>query len=670
MTEFQKFSQAVHAHYMELGGKELFQVAIDKDAFYAAYLAAFPEGTNPIYRERTEHDCSCCHNFIKNLGTVVAVVNGVIETVWDNYKKFEAPYDVVGKALRDLLRKQPISGVYRTKEGGYGQEKTLELVDGTTKTWNHFYGTTYPRHRTDTPEAAAGELNTTAVVFRRGLEEITVSAVTQVMDLIAANNLYRGTEFLEGVQSFLNLKKEFDRLTALGVSQHFHWEHFGTKGARVRNTAIGTLLTDLSEGIELEKAVASFEKKVAPENYKRTAALITPHMINDAVQALEGLGLTEAIQRRHAKMGDITINNVLWASSNVRDKSEGGYLSRILLGSGRTKSTDTVADSEAKGYLTVSGEEFFDELVPNAASIEVLLKNNMANNLMSLTAPVNADLGQLFKWNNDFAWSYNGNVTDSIKERVKAAGGNTDAKLRVSLAWFNSDDLDIHASCPEGHVYFGNKMGILDVDMNAHGRINSINPVENLSWDNPRDGVYEIIVRQYNQRTNDKPGFVLEVENDGSVNQYSHTKAVRGDITAIRFNVKKGIISNFVVVGDLSGQGIQQEMWGMKTQQFVPVETLMLSPNYWDSNTVGNKHWFFILQGAKNDQPVWGIQNEFLNDKLHQHRKVFEVLGSQTMCPMADEQLSGLGFSSTRKDTIVVRVTRNDGAIKSFNVQF
>lgn len=31
-----------------------------------------PAGTNPIFRERTEHDCSCCRNFVKNLGNVVA----------------------------------------------------------------------------------------------------------------------------------------------------------------------------------------------------------------------------------------------------------------------------------------------------------------------------------------------------------------------------------------------------------------------------------------------------------------------------------------------------------------------------------------------------------------------------------------------------------------------
>ena len=52
--------------------------------------------------------------------------------------------------------------------------------------------------------------------------------------------------------------------------------------ARFRNTVIGTLVQDLSAGVDLEVAVKSYETKVAPQNYKRPTALITKAMVESA----------------------------------------------------------------------------------------------------------------------------------------------------------------------------------------------------------------------------------------------------------------------------------------------------------------------------------------------------------------------------------------------------
>jgi hypothetical protein len=75
----------------------------------------------------------------------------------------------------------------------------------------------------------------------------------------------------------------------------------------------------------------------------------------------------------------------------------------------------------------------------------------------------------------------------------------------------------------------------------------------------------------------------------------------------------------------------------------------MLSPNHWEnSNKSGNKHYFFMLDGCMNPEPTRGIYNEFLASPLEKHRKVFEVLGSKTMCQPSNDQLSGIGFSTTQ----------------------
>jgi len=308
-------------------------------------------------------------------------------------------------------------------------------------------------------------------------------------------------------------------------------------------------------------------------------------------------------------------------------------------------------------------------MLPQAISIDMLVEGKHLNNFMSLTAHVHTGYEGLFKWANGFGWSYDGNITDSIKEKVKAAGGKvTNAKLRISLAWFNHDDLDIHVLEPSGqHIYYCNKAGKLDVDMNA-GSGRTRKPVENVSWVTTMSGVYEVRVNQYRQRETSDVGCVVEIENQGKLHQLSHPGALKGMVPFAKITVAHGVITNIEPAKGIVGGGISQEKWGLKTETFVKVNTLMHSPNYWDGNAVGNKHWFFMLDKCKNPDTTRGIYNEFLQSGLEQHRKVFEILGDKTKCQPTDDQLSGLGFSSTRDDVVTLRVTtQNNTRLYSVN---
>ena len=48
--------------------------------------------------------------------------------------------------------------------------------------------------------------------------------------------------------------------------------------------------------------------------------------------------------------------------------------------------------------------------------------------------------------------------------------------------------------------------------------------------------------------------------------------------------------------------------------------------------------------------------NEFLDNSLNTHRKVFEVLAGKMKCPVSKEQLSGVGFSSTQRNELICKV--------------
>jgi hypothetical protein len=64
----------------------------------------------------------------------------------------------------------------------------------------------------------------------------------------------------------------------------------------------------------------------------------------------------------------------------------------------------------------------------------------------------------------------------------------------------------------------------------------------------------------------------------------------------------------------------------------------------------------FVMQNCRNPGPTRGIYNEFLKSSLDLHRKVFEVLGSKTKAPYSDDQLSGIGFTAARGDSVTVVV--------------
>jgi len=58
--DFKKFTSIVRDNFNKMSKGNLYVVDCGKDDIFEAYLASFPEGSNPLYKERTEHDCQCC----------------------------------------------------------------------------------------------------------------------------------------------------------------------------------------------------------------------------------------------------------------------------------------------------------------------------------------------------------------------------------------------------------------------------------------------------------------------------------------------------------------------------------------------------------------------------------------------------------------------------------
>ena len=647
MSDFNVIKHAVAARFATLATHGLYRSAVPKDLLWETYLASFPPGTNPIYKERTEHDCTCCKQFIRAVGNAVSIMDGAIVTIWDVLTD-DPTYQPVAEAMAKLVKSYPIENKFLRDEPVAGTDKNFQdTLDGV-KQWSHFFVNIPKQYQAKDLGPKLGEFTANFDVTKRGLEELLPEAVETVIELINQNSLYRGTEHLPALKAFQALQSRYDG------TDTFVWQNCSPQ-TRFRNTVIGSLIVDLSSGVELEDAVKMFESKVAPTNYKRPTALVTKSMIEKARKSIEEAGLTSALERRYATINDITVNNILFADRNT-PLVKGVF-------------DDLIATAPVKTFgkvEEVSIDKFLSDILPSAKTLEVMMENLHQSNLVSLIAPADPTANNLFKWSNKFSWDYNGNVADSIKDRVKAAGGNVTGEFCCRLAWNNTDDLDFYMQEPNGSIiYFGNRGrksacgGMLDVDANGCSGMME-NPVENIFYNSiskMSNGRYGLSVKNYSQRQMSNQGFEVEIDLRGTVYSYSQPSNPRSSET-VQIAILEKDDNGLRFITPLTENKVSKNVWGVNTNVFTKVNVLMMSPNYWDEQDGrGNKHYFFMLDACANEGQARGFYNEFLDESLTTHRKVLEMVGSKLQTAPASQQLSGLGFSSTQRASVLAKVT-------------
>ncbi|AGH32128.1 hypothetical protein VPHG_00061 [Vibrio phage 11895-B1] len=682
MTTFVQFRDALNKAFNKLSKSgNLFQSSVEKDVIWDTYLTSFPEGTNPMFRERTEHDCQCCKRFIRNVGRVLGEIDGEVVSVFDNLP-VTGEYKVVADTLAKLNRESKIAGIYLNDEQTVGQRESYETKeDGSVHTWNHFYQVLPETAYSLRGDIASrkGKAQTNCKVLKRSITEIDQEAVNIVIELIDQNSLHRGSEFAPIVKGLKSLQQGYNSAADKDL---FLWNKTlemqkNNHDCNIRGTAIGTLLVDLSNGEELEVAVKKYEDKVSGTNYKRTTALVTPRMKEDAKNKAKELQIEPSLVRRMATKSDISVNDVLFADNSVKPFMEDSLFDMVATKSSPVKNLDKVEE--------VTAEHFITKILPKVDSVELFLENKHESNLVSLVAPVNSTSPCIMKWGNNFSWSYNGEVAESdLRTKVKSLGGRVDGVLRFSHTWNydgnNQSLMDLHVFLPrhgkfdfkdkEVHDRYGNDErvgwnrrnhlrsgGVQDVDFTSPP-LKKV-PVENITFPSMNkldEGKYVFKIHNWQLRTPNKSGFKAEIELNGETFTYEYSKplAHKEWITVAEATLKNGV---FEIKHHLKPSNEVKTTWGLNTGEFHKVDMVMKSPNYWDnSNKTGNEHLFFVLDKCINPDDVRGIYNEFLIDELQPHRKVFEVLASQLKAEYSEDQLSGVGFSSTLRNDVTLRV--------------
>ena len=672
-AKFKKMQTQLQEYFDDFFSKEdfLFRVDCDVEDVWNLYLGSFPDEIKGIYHKKPWHDCQRCWSWFKSMANVVMIDdNYEIKTLFD----FETipEYQDVFKTLDEFLKTKMVNDLFLHTQHSVGVFRSFAEYDDGFDENHHFYLDIPVKFYADKDElnARIGDARTQRKLLEDTLNLISPDAIDTILELVYSNTLYRSNQWKDTLEGLKDVFEEFGQIDSKYDLNNWFWKKSAILPqniTHVKNTSIGTLLLDISGGMDLEQAVTNYEKITAPTNYKRPKPIYTEAMLEEAKSKIAELGYMDSLERRFAKLEDISINNLLFANRDVK-ASIGESVFDVLKKNVTRKvhNFDKVSD--------ISLEEFINNVLPNAQEISLYVDSKLKNNFVSLIAPLNKDAPSMFQWDNPYSWTYENNITDSLmKEQVKKMGGDVDVDLRFSIQWndgkWDKNDLDAHSTEPDGHeVYFKDMNskktgGWLDVDI--------INPVEgetsveNIQYkhkENMIEGEYLFRVHQYTYRGGDD-GFKAEIEFDNTIYNfdYPHKLSQNEYVKVAKVELKNGTFT----LTDLLNDGmsyLNADHWNVAMNDFVPVSLICFSPNYWNGNEFGNKHIFFMLKDCINDTNPSGWFNEYLNNELHPHRKVMEALSSIMRVEDTENQLSGVGFSLGKlgENKITVNVKTNN----------
>jgi hypothetical protein len=674
MTNFTSFSilsdkvQSMLNHLYE--ADVLFRTDVSRDELWNTYLENSPD---VIFRSKKENDCSCCRNFVKNIGNVVGIINGKVVSIWD-VKTGNPDYDKITRVMSELVHSKSITNIFVVPENQYGSGPTTTSYG---VTFEHFHTVVPNKFIMDGKQIGTFLSNKKASigVFKRAMQEITRDAINMYFDLLAENKVYRGTEFENNVTIFADIKRKYDELQTETEKDIFMWslsKHNGVGVVEtvhgVKNGAIGTLLEDFSNSVEVSVALDKFENVM--RHYQRTTSLPTNTVVERAKIRIDELGLTSTLKRRVANVYDIPVPVVNYkriVEPNFNNTEENVF--------------DNIPTKSKQKHFRpgektpeMSLEEFIKNVIPRTKSIQLLMEQRLSRNLVALTAPLDNNAGKLFYWENRIGWSYRHGSADggAIKERVKNSGGNVDAPLRISLLFEGRSDLDLGLYEPEideecYRIYYGNVRrfsplgGQLDLDANGVDGPKEF-PCENIFYRNLSElkpGHYKCYVNNYNKR-DELTTFKFQVQINNEVKDYVHENKLK-DCEAVNigyFDVVDSTNIKFVSNFPEETSSNSGSVWGIKLNEFVDVNMILPSPNHWKGEAVnkGNKHMFFILEGCRPTEPVNGFFNEFVINELRDFRKVLEHIGGNAAEETSHTPMCGIGFSETLNDHFFVKV--------------
>jgi hypothetical protein len=662
---YKDFELAIKNNFTKIVTKDtpVFKVNVDPEKLWEAYLLNLPKDAQEHYT------CNACKAFISKYGKLVTMnEDGIMESaVWldINIPDFFKPSV---NALRKLVNESKTNGIFIATEKILGTPIT--------GVWTHLYvevpNELINRSRTKSAGQIMAEKLEEYRMLSRSIEKFSDEVVNKVVILAESETLYRGEKVLENAKWFKQLKEDISKCKNDTIKENLIWYYVAKapKGfAHVNSSMIGTLLSDMVDGLSTPSIIARYNDKM--NTYMRSQTAPTAGAIQQAEKIIEDLGLADSLERRFAEYNEIPNEQKLWENKNIVTETIVTKKKGVFAGIAPKNKSTNISDDLNLPITTMTYSKFERTILPSATNLEVKITD--PNHLMALVTAKYPDSENILQWNNSFSWYYHGGIDAEMRRRLTEYNAKIENnEIRCSLMWDGPTDLDLHCQSPDGtHMYYphGSRKdsygGYLDLDMNGMDK-KSNTPVENMRWITAPEGHYKFYVHNYSERGNYSIGtpFKVELEIAGNIYHYEGKPLKNNNKEIVfEFDYKNKQVLN--LTGAQSTTATIED-WNI-SKEFIKVNAIINSPNLWEEQKVIHvgSHIFFILEEVKDlsEGKGRGFFNETLKSELHEIRKTLEAYTAQTPIEGADKASAcGVGYSIGNDWNLILKVTSGNSS--------
>lgn len=364
---------------------------------------------------RQHYNCNRCRDFITRYGGLVQLDDrgNPTSALWGNGLEHQAPafFQPVVQSLEAVVNNSRVTGVFYTAEKVWGIPSNTSPKTGIV--WTHLYGdfgyAAPPEAcRILTPEQAMSAKKQDYIMLKQALKEYPAAALLEAQRVLQADALYRGEKTLGLAEWLVQLRERLDAAKP-GRRDNVFWQAAAVAPpgfCHVRSGMIGTLLDDIVAGYSYEVVAARWAKKMHPLQYQRPTAAPKEGTIKQAEEVFAKLNAGAALQRRFAKVEEIT---AIWqpGQAAIVEAAPGGGLFGHLKGKGKQEVTPLNLPAK-----DISWEKFLLTVVkpqPSPVSMDVRVPVGSAA-FFALVTAADPAAPPILQWDTDprnpFSWYF------------------------------------------------------------------------------------------------------------------------------------------------------------------------------------------------------------------------------------------------------------------------